>query len=188
MPWGDCFEGLHTRICYDDTGCAGDMKETKECSAIARYSTPSDYQPPPEAPSPGSLQFAEIMYDPAGSEPGEEYIVLVGSGDVSGWTIEDNSGAWTMPQGTIAGGKLVVARSGFAAAYGCQAHVTSFTRSLNNDGDQLTLRDSSGAQRDFAAWEKGAAGAYPEWTAAAGNGMALRNDGSWSEAAPAPCS
>ncbi len=188
--WGDCINGFHTRICVDSNRCTEDKKETVDCSAIEKKEEAVDQipqtQPPP---SQNNIYFTEIMYDPAGEETKEEYIILTGSGDVSGWTISDNSGTWAFPDGAIINGKLIIARNTdiFLSVYGCPANIGSFTRGLNNDGDQLTLKDKDGNQKDFVAWEKGASNAYPEWAVTATEGKSLHKNGQWSEASPSPC-
>lgn len=189
--WGDCINGFHTRICVDANKCAPDRKETKDCTAIVKEEekTTQTTQQQSQQSQSQNVYFLEIMYDPSGEETKEEYIVLAGSGDVSGWTISDNSGSWKFPDGTTVNGKIIISRdsNAFVAAYGCIPHIDSFTRGLNNDSDQLTLKDAGGAQRDFVAWEKGASNAYPDWTASAKDGMALRKNGAWHEASPQPC-
>ena len=192
--WGECINGFHTRICVDANKCAPDKKETKDCTAIIKEEENIGQSQPtqttqPQQSSQSSIYFLEVMYDPSGEESKEEYIVLSGSGDLSGWTISDNSGTWSFPQNTVINGKFVIARNAdaFVAAHGCSPHVSGFTRGLNNDGDQLALKDESGVQRDFVAWEKGASDAYPEWTIAASEGSVLRKNGAWHEASPNPC-
>ncbi len=188
--WGECKDGFHSRICVDTNRCAEDKKETKDCAAIVKEDVNQiPQQTKQSSQSQSNAYFIEIMYDPNGEETKEEYIVLSGSGDLSGWAISDNSGEWKMPQNTAINGKLTIARNadGFASAYGCSPHISGFTRGLNNDGDQLTLKDSSGTQRDFVAWEKGADNDYPDWTVSAKEGSVLRKNGQWHEAQPSPC-
>jgi hypothetical protein len=182
---------MHTRICVDANKCAEDKKETKDCTAIVKEDVNQipQTQTTQQSQSTSNIYFLEIMYDPSGEETKEEYVVLSGNGDVSGWTISDNSGSWSIPQGTVINGKLMIARNSdaFKSVYGCTAHISGFTRGLNNDGDQLTLKDNNGSQKDFVAWEKGASDAYPDWTVTAGDGNALRKNGEWHEASPSPC-
>ena len=193
--WADCINGMHTRICVDANKCAVDRKETKDCTAmikeeqVAQIPSQPQTQTTQQSQQSQNVYFLEIMYDPSGEETKEEYVVLSGNGDVSGWTISDNSGSWSIPQGTVINGKLMIARNSdaFKSVYGCTAHVSGFTRGLNNDGDQLTLKDNNGSQKDFVAWEKGASDTYPDWTVTAGEGNALRKNGAWHEASPSPC-
>ena len=192
--WGECKDGFHSRICVDANKCTEDKKETKDCTAMEKPSETSMRTIPITQTTQSSQQqsnayFVEIMYDPSGEETKEEYIVLSGSGDISGWTVSDNSGEWSLPQNTVINGKLVISRNAdaFAAAHGCSPHISGFTRGLNNDGDQLTLKDANGQERDFVAWEKGASNAYPDWTISAKEGSVLRKNGAWHEASSQPC-
>ncbi len=189
--WGDCINGFHTRVCVDVNRCAPDKKETKGCTAIIKEDIPTQTTQPPQQTQAINVLFIEIMYDPSGEETSEEYIILSGSGDISSWTISDNSGTLSFPDGTVINGKLIIARNAdFSSVYGCQPHIADFgtMRGLNNDGDQLTLKDSNGQERDFVAWEKGANNAYPDWTIAAKEGSVLRKNSEWHEAQPSPCS
>jgi len=115
--------------------------------------------------------FMQVYYDTPGTESNEEWVELYNPSkstvDVTGWVISDNIGSWTFPEASINGESyFVVARreEGFKNLYsGCTPDISGFTRGLNNDGDQLTLKDAEGKEMDFVAWEGGADGAYAEW-------------------------
>ena len=149
--------------------------------------------------SESNLFFVEIYYDTAGDDNNEEYIVIHNPNseavNLDGFSISDNSGSWSFPNIVInAQDYLVIARdaAGFSALFNCQSDIDGFTRGLNNDGDQLSL-SKDGQEKDFVAWEKGAADAYPDWGIKTGNGKVLKKAGSgnsasdWSEADPDPC-
>lgn len=147
------------------------------------------------------LIFSEVMYDTATSGEKDEWLelynTLQASVSLANWTISDNSGTWKFNETYVpAKSYLVIAKNAtaFQASFGCIPHVTGFSRQLNNDGDSLLLKDSSGAEQDFVAWEKGADDAYPAWTLEAEEGKSLKrlgmNDsdsaGDWSAAPPQP--
>ena len=121
-------------------------------------------------PSGSNVLISEVFYDTPGTESAEEWIELYNpTGNaifMSGWTVSDNAGTTTIPDFTIpAGGYFVFARSltGFFNLYGFNPDSDLLTRSLNNAGDQLTLKDNLGAEVDFVAWEGGYNGLYPTW-------------------------
>lgn len=83
--------------------------------------------------------------------------------------------------------------SGFYNLTGCQPGIDTFTRSLNNDGDQLTLKNN-GTSVDFAAWEGGYQNAYPEWNISAQEGKSISrividtdSPADWSEGETSGC-
>jgi hypothetical protein len=116
--------------------------------------------------------FTQVYYDTSGTESDEEWIELYNplqrAINLTGWAISDNSGSWYFPESSISGESyFIVARdeTGFKSLYAnCDPDISSFTRGLNNDGDQLTLKDANGKEIDFVAWEGGANGAYTNWT------------------------
>lgn len=125
--------------------------------------------------------FTEIMYDTLTSGERDEWLELYNPLDVSvnltNWTISDNSGTWKFANVAISKKSyLVIAKNAtaFQASFDCAPHVTGFTRTLNNDGDQLTLKDDAGSEIDFVAWEKGAGDSYPDWSIAAKEGKSIR--------------
>ena len=128
--------------------------------------------------------FSEVFYDPIGSEPAQEWIELYNPTDVTvdltDWTIEDNTGTYTISSATEmnAGEYLIIAHNetAFYNLYGFYPSLSDFTLSLNNDGDQLTLKDGEETEVDFVAWEKGYEGAYPSWDVKANEGESIQRD------------
>lgn len=124
--------------------------------------------------------FSEVMYDTVSSGDKDEWLELYNplGADISlsGWTISDNSGTWTFSDITINRKfYLVIAKNAtaFMSGFNCLPHVSGFTRPLNNDGDQLALKNAGGSEVDFVAWEKGASDVYPAWDITAKQGKSL---------------
>lgn len=141
--------------------------------------TPTITPTPAETPSLNHIILTEVYYDASGTELKEEWIEIYNPLDaainLSGWSIEDNAGSWSFPGIEInAGSYLRIGRdsSGFYNATGCQPDLNGFTRGLNNDGDQLKLKNN-GTEVDFVAWEEGYQGAYPEWNITAAEGKSI---------------
>jgi len=145
--------------------------------------------------------FTEVMYDTQLSGERDEWLELYNPLDVNvnltNWTISDNSGTWKFANASInKKSYLVIAKNAaaFQASFDCAPHVTGFTRTLNNDGDQLLLKDDKGSEIDFVAWEKGADDAYPDWSVAVKEGKSLARIGindtdsvqDWQESEPKP--
>lgn len=110
---------------------------------------------------PTAVKVSEVYYDTIGDDNVEEYVELFNPSasavDVSAWTLSDNGGTYTLPLGTTipATGFITVARNaaGFNALFGKQASVSGMTLSLSNTGDKITLKNNSGIEKDFVAWE-----------------------------------
>ncbi|MFZ5825542.1 MAG: lamin tail domain-containing protein [Bacillota bacterium] len=123
------------------------------------------------------LLVSEVFYDTPGDDTKEEWIELhnptASAVDISGWTLSDNNGSWSIPSGTsIAAGQfLVVARNatGFHALYGVDPNVSGLTLSLGNSGDLVRLNDPSGVEIDTVAWE----GYVSGWSVSAGTGESI---------------
>lgn len=126
--------------------------------------------------------FTQILYDPPGKEDKEEWLEIYNPTDssleLSGWSITDNSGTWEFPDQTATGPRsyLIIARDseGFSNLTGCSADIGTFTRGLNNPGDQLSLKNPDLRIIDFVAWERGYNDAYPEWDISAGDGKSIK--------------
>jgi hypothetical protein len=108
--------------------------------------------------------FSAILYDSdAVYDADGEWIELYNPGsaavDIGDWRIVDNKRTFTIPIGTFigAGNYLIIAnnQSEFSQKYGCLPGVYGLTLGLNNDGDYLTLKNSSGTVIDRVAWENG---------------------------------
>lgn len=111
------------------------------------------------------LLITEVLYDAPTNDATEEWVELynptTSSINVQGWTINDNVGSFALPSISIpSNGYLILAKSAlaFSALYGFQPNVTTFSLSLSNSGDQLSLRDSAQVEVDFVAWENYVAG------------------------------
>ncbi|MHA1974825.1 MAG: lamin tail domain-containing protein, partial [Candidatus Hodarchaeales archaeon] len=108
-----------------------------------------------------TVLISEVYYDAIGSDSKGEWLELYNYGsfevDLSGWILTDNLASWTIPDGTIIqpGEYLVIARSasGFYKLYGFYPDVAGLSLFLGNRGDQLILKDNSGIEIDFVAWE-----------------------------------
>lgn len=129
----------------------------------------------------GHVMLSEVYYDPLGNEAKEEWIKLYNPTgtpiDLTNWTISDNSGVWKFPAVIIrSASNLTIARNftAFQNMTGCSPDVSGFTRSLNNDGDQLFLNNPIGSETDFVAWEGGFNNTYPAWNTSAMEGKSLR--------------
>lgn len=55
--------------------------------------------------------LAEFCPDGYAAGDGDEYLILEGSGSLSGWTVFDGEGSLTFPAGAVSSGRVVVARS-----------------------------------------------------------------------------
>jgi hypothetical protein len=130
--------------------------------------------------------FTEIEYDPPGTESEEEWIEIYNPTDIAinltGWTVTDNTETqWSFPDGSVISPEsyITIARDSdaFNFRFGCSPNIDVFTRSLNNNGDQLFLKDNEGNEIDFVAWESGYGLLYPVWDISADNGESVqRND------------
>ncbi len=107
-----------------------------------------------------NIIITEVLYDTPGTDSVEEWIELYNpTGNaisLSGWTISDNAGTFTLSGSIAPFGFLVLARdsAGFNALYGFNPDIVMGSAiALSNSGDQLVLKDNSGQQVDFVAWE-----------------------------------
>ncbi|MEN6574947.1 MAG: lamin tail domain-containing protein [Phycisphaerales bacterium] len=121
----------------------------------------------------------EIYYDPQDPTSHLEFIELFNAGaatvDMSGWYFSSGI-TYTFPQGAAvpAGGYIVVAEDplAFVRAFGV-ACCGPFTGRLSNEGETLTLRDSSGNKRDAVDYKMG----FPWPTDTEGRSIELVNPG-----------
>lgn len=142
--------------------------------------------------------ISQVHYDTPGTDSVEEFVDLYNPTGAAvrldGWTLSDNIGSWTIPNGTTiaASAYLSIARdsNGFSALYGTSPDVTGMTLSLNNTGDVLTLRNASAQTIDHVAWEGFQAG----WNITASVGSSLEridaaadtdSDADWTTTTPA---
>jgi beta-lactamase superfamily II metal-dependent hydrolase len=116
--------------------------------------------------------FSEVFYDTPGTDSVEEWIELYNNSpmsvDISGWTITDNNGSgstYTFPSNTSIAARsyftVALNSTGFNNLYGRDADLYGTFSSLNNSGDALILKDSTGTEKDTVAWEGGAAAGVP---------------------------
>jgi hypothetical protein len=115
------------------------------------------------------LIITEVLYDPIGKESEEEFVEIYNPTDetvnLSGWIIEDNAGSWSFPGVEIISlsyYRISRDNTGFSTLHGCDPDIDTFTRGLNNGGDQLMLKNGEDII-DFVAWGEGYDDAYPEW-------------------------
>lgn len=107
------------------------------------------------------IVISEIMYDPTGSEPANEWVEIYNWGtdtiDVSGWILTDGNGVYVFPNGAkigsrryfVLGYSLSAAGGAVDLIYGDSA---SGTLSLSNTGDQVAIKNSAGAVVDSVAY------------------------------------
>ncbi len=123
-----------------------------------------------------SVVIAQVAYDTPGDDALEEFVDLFNPTGAAipldGWTLSDNAGTWSLPDGTVieADAYLSIARnaSGFASLYGLDPDVTGLSLGLGNTGDSLSLSDGA-TEVDFVAWE----GFVPGWNVTAGIGDSI---------------
>jgi len=133
----------------------------------------------------------------------DEYVVVANPRDVpldvSGWTITDQEGTLTFPAGSViqAGSRATVAQNSTAywedtlrdadyryGAGNATAMAAAGTLQLNNDGDEVILRDASGVTTDAFAYGRSPYSG-PGWTGApagkVGSGQVARraHEGGW---------
>ncbi len=123
------------------------------------------------------ILITEVCYDPPGTESQEEWIELYNPTNnpvnIKDWSLSDNVGTNTLPDVTIpSGGYFIFARSssGFFNVYNFYPDSDDMTLALGNSGDKLSLKDSSGVEVDFVAWENYVSG----WGVKANNGETIR--------------
>ncbi len=162
-----------------DTPSANDGSDHYSVDLTADLSSWNPTNPPPP-PSLDHIVISEVFYDTPGKDSLEEWVELYNPTntpiDLTGWTLEDNSKSWTLPNGlTIAPNSyLVIARNnqGFYKLYGFYPDVSGLKLALGNNGDQLILRDNNGVEVDFVAWENYVTG----WNIAAPTGSSIERN------------
>ena len=166
---------------FSDVGLSSGTSYTYEVSAVdtsgnegARSLAVSATTP---VPSLNHIVISEVFYDTPGKDSQEEWIELYNptgvTVDLSGWTISDNRGTYTFASGISIGpgSFLILARSssGFFNLYGFNPDLGNLNLRLGNKGDLLSLRDPTGMEVDFVAWEGEVAG----WNIAAPRGNSI---------------
>jgi|GEM_PF-5465853 len=111
-----------------------------------------------------SLVINEFLFDPSGSDLGNEWVEFIAKSDVnlSNWQFTDNDGhVYTLPNFSLKAGEIVVLHIGTGTddLEGPVYHLyTGVDESwLDNDGDDLLLKDSSGNPVDYVAYGSGSA-------------------------------
>ena len=104
-------------------------------------SPPPPTQPAQEPKKTPYIFISELLPNPAGTDSQLEFVEFINSDsssfDISGWQLSDGTSTFTVPSGTVLG------PGEYRAFFATQTHI-----SLNNDGDAVTLKDTSGASRD----------------------------------------
>ncbi|MFX0091700.1 MAG: lamin tail domain-containing protein [Candidatus Hodarchaeota archaeon] len=169
-----------TATSYSDTGLAPGTTHTYEVSAVDNNDNEGQKSSPDSATTfeeTSTILISEVYYDAVGTDSKNEWIELYNPGstavDISGWTLSDNKDTWTVPDGTVIqpGDYLIIARSssGFNDLYGFNPDISGLSLALGNRGDSLTLKDSSGVEVDFVAWENYVSG----WNIYASTGSSI---------------
>jgi hypothetical protein len=105
-----------------------------------------------EARPPSTVVICGLTYDPDLREPENEQIILCnkgdGPGDLTGWTISDNSGLYALPGGTqiAPGEKWAITGSTFNPTGNPNGVY------LNNEHDLVRLVDDKGGEVDCRSW------------------------------------
>lgn len=149
----------------ETNGCDYFVNETQNCSVQERTE---------------KILITEVFYDTPGNDANEEWLKIFNptnfSINLTGWRIEDNDNSWSFPENTNLNNMTyaIVARDalGFYALYNCSPTFAGFTRSLNNDGDELYLFNTTGVM-DFVAWENGYNNTFENWTINASKGFSI---------------
>ncbi len=110
---------------------------------------------------PDLIMFTEVLYDAKKPENDKEWFEIYNPTDLvfdlTGYSVSDNDYRWEFPEGAKLESKnyLVVARDsdGFYEEYGCQPDVSGFSRTMNNDGDILIMKDRGGNTIDIVSWK-----------------------------------
>lgn len=113
------------------------------------------------APSIEPVVINEVLFDPLGAEPQQEFVEIYNLGsdvvDLSGWIIADEGGSDAMTPSTVlqAGGYAVIVSEGYqpsaggdpppaAGALMIRLSGSIGSQGLRNSGESLTLSDASG--------------------------------------------
>ncbi len=173
-----------TSTSYSDTGLSAATTYVYEVSAVDVNNNEGLRSDPvsgtTNSPGTSHVLISEVFYDTPGRDSKEEWIELYNptnsAVDLSGWTLSDNRKTYTIPSGTIiaAGAYIVIARNqnGFFNLYGFNPDISGLTLSLGNRGDQVILKDNSGQEIDFVAWEGYVAG----WDITAPTGSSIERN------------
>lgn len=165
-----------TKSIASETTTTEETTTTKKTTSTSTTSTTTTTVSPAD-----HVVFSEVLYDTLGEESDEEWIELYNPTsediNISGLTIEDNAGSYTIPNEIMIASKdyLVIARNGtrFDELYEYPPDLSDLTLGLNDNGDQLKLKDGSD-EIDMVAWEEGHEGAYPSWGLEADGGESIQ--------------
>jgi hypothetical protein len=150
--------------------CGNKFCEINETSVVCEADCPNR-----------SLVFYEVMYDAKTPENKKEWFEIYnptgGGFDMTGYSISDNDFEWKFPEDVVINPKeyVTIARDdqGFYEEYGCHPDISGFTRTLNNEGDQLILKDRGGVVIDAVYWREFS----PGWIVSADEGMSIKRTG-----------
>jgi flagellar hook assembly protein FlgD/fibronectin type 3 domain-containing protein len=135
---------------------AGVLGDTSNIASAAPQSQPS---------ADTKVIINEIMFDPIGSEPANEWVEVLNLSaetvSLAGWRLTDGEGTYTFPSGAGIGPGAFLVLGHSASAAGGQIDLvygdsTAGTLSLANTGDQVILTDAAGNVADsvdyLASW------------------------------------
>ena len=138
----------------------------------SEYSTEVSAVPPDLIPPDGAIVISEIMYDPGGIEPDEEWIEIYNRSDstvdLSSCTFSDGEGSYIFPQKTylnpdsylVLGYSQNSANGSVDLVYG---EITGESLSLANTDDEVIIKNKQGDIVDIVAYTS-------DWGAANGTG------------------
>lgn len=150
----DLYRGVGTTVYRTDKDGAvvvtaradgGYTVATEKGEPDAQPVPPSEPSPPP---STGQARVVCVYYNPPGRDDGNEYVRVeaLSEVDVSGWTIEDESGrSFALPSVQASAGEIITVPNSGGAAW-------------NNGGDTAFLFDASGVLVDTHSYVGGGEG------------------------------
>jgi phosphatidylserine/phosphatidylglycerophosphate/cardiolipin synthase-like enzyme len=123
------------------------------------------------------LLISEVRYD-GDSEPNGEYAEIYNgfsfAVSIEGWTITDNEGVITIPEGAEISSSEVLVFAQDSATYVSEMSALGITvaaadyglgnLALGNTGDEVILKDSAGNTKDAVAWGSGSASGTTSWS------------------------
>lgn len=132
---------------------------------------------PEEARGSANIQINEVMYQTGGFDATREYVELFNPNnvayDLTGYKLSNKSGNFTLPSGTVipAHSYLMVGKDSQAFSYykGFGLDVSGMNLTLTNTGDNLLLKNPTGAIVDNVAWDN----YVTNWSLYTNNGQVL---------------
>jgi hypothetical protein len=131
--------------------------------------------------------YYDVDTDNRGSEGQDEWVELYNNSDtpvsLKDWTLTDNAGTKTITANKFIGPHefVVISHDNRTCGthWGCDPtkHInlggSPGSGWLNNDGDYLILKNASGTEVDFVAWESGYDNSHQGWSISAGDGQSI---------------